>query len=94
MLVEASEWDYSIEGPDEWPHLFASCGGTKQSPINVITTQTVYDPSLAFMNFFNYDNYFIWNMTFNNHTGMRTYCSLKLFLIILQKLQRNVFCQI
>uniref|UniRef100_A0A3B5MRJ9 Alpha-carbonic anhydrase domain-containing protein n=1 Tax=Xiphophorus couchianus TaxID=32473 RepID=A0A3B5MRJ9_9TELE len=31
----------------EWSEYFPDCGGTSQSPVDVITTQTKYDPSLV-----------------------------------------------
>lgn len=33
-------------GQSEWPQYFPDCGGTSQSPVDVATTQTKYDPSL------------------------------------------------
>ncbi|XP_054904082.1 carbonic anhydrase 14 isoform X4 [Poeciliopsis prolifica] len=40
-------WSYSgFAGQSEWSAYFPDCGGTSQSPVDVITTQTKYDPSL------------------------------------------------
>uniref|UniRef100_A0A3Q2Q1T3 carbonic anhydrase n=1 Tax=Fundulus heteroclitus TaxID=8078 RepID=A0A3Q2Q1T3_FUNHE len=40
-------WSYSgLVGQSEWSEYFPDCGGTSQSPVDVITTQTKYDPSL------------------------------------------------
>ncbi|KAK5599873.1 hypothetical protein CRENBAI_014472 [Crenichthys baileyi] len=40
-------WSYSgFVGQSEWSEYFPDCGGTSQSPVDVITTQTKYDPSL------------------------------------------------
>uniref|UniRef100_A0A3Q4BLN0 Alpha-carbonic anhydrase domain-containing protein n=1 Tax=Mola mola TaxID=94237 RepID=A0A3Q4BLN0_MOLML len=33
-------------GQSEWPQYFSECSGTSQSPVDVVTTQTKYDPSL------------------------------------------------
>uniref|UniRef100_A0A3Q2R158 carbonic anhydrase n=1 Tax=Fundulus heteroclitus TaxID=8078 RepID=A0A3Q2R158_FUNHE len=35
-----------LVGQSEWSEYFPDCGGTSQSPVDVITTQTKYDPSL------------------------------------------------
>uniref|UniRef100_A0A8D3AZ47 Alpha-carbonic anhydrase domain-containing protein n=1 Tax=Scophthalmus maximus TaxID=52904 RepID=A0A8D3AZ47_SCOMX len=35
-----------LMGQSEWPQYFPDCGGTSQSPVDVATTQTKYDPSL------------------------------------------------
>ncbi|XP_014901154.1 carbonic anhydrase 14 isoform X4 [Poecilia latipinna] len=41
-------WSYSgIAGQSEWSEYFPDCGGSSQSPVDVITTQTKYDPSLV-----------------------------------------------
>lgn len=34
-------------GQSEWAELFPDCGGFSQSPINVDTSRTVHDPTLA-----------------------------------------------
>ncbi|KAM6910404.1 carbonic anhydrase 14 isoform 2-T2 [Xenentodon cancila] len=44
---EEITWSYSgLIGQSEWSEHFHDCGGTSQSPVDVITTQTKYDPSL------------------------------------------------
>ncbi|XP_068998808.1 carbonic anhydrase 14 isoform X2 [Embiotoca jacksoni] len=45
--AEEISWTYTgLVGQSEWPEYFSDCGGTSQSPVDVITTQTKYDPSL------------------------------------------------
>ncbi|KAM8825701.1 carbonic anhydrase 14 isoform 2-T2 [Synchiropus picturatus] len=40
-------WTYTgLVGQSEWSEYFADCGGTSQSPVDVVTTQTKYDPGL------------------------------------------------
>ncbi|XP_059196073.1 carbonic anhydrase 14 isoform X2 [Centropristis striata] len=40
-------WTYTgLVGQSEWPDYFPECGGTSQSPVDVVTTKTKYDPSL------------------------------------------------
>ncbi|KAG7237687.1 hypothetical protein INR49_032133 [Caranx melampygus] len=46
--AEETSWTYTgLVGQSEWPTYFPDCGGTSQSPIDVVTTQTKYDPSLT-----------------------------------------------
>ncbi|XP_050988378.1 carbonic anhydrase 14 isoform X2 [Labeo rohita] len=43
----AKEWTYTgAVGQPEWAEFFPDCGGSSQSPINVDTSQTLYDPTL------------------------------------------------
>ncbi|XP_029307930.1 carbonic anhydrase 14 [Cottoperca gobio] len=40
-------WTYTgLVGQSEWSQYFPECAGTSQSPVDVVTTQTKYDPSL------------------------------------------------
>ncbi|XP_053743032.1 carbonic anhydrase 14 isoform X5 [Synchiropus splendidus] len=40
-------WTYTgLVGQSEWSEYFSDCGGTSQSPVDVVTTQTKYDPGL------------------------------------------------
>ena len=63
------EWNYEEYGPDEWPIMFKTCGGKKQSPINIIRNKTIYDINLKKINFYNYAYPYNWYVLFNNHTG-------------------------
>ncbi|XP_075897258.1 carbonic anhydrase 14 isoform X2 [Nelusetta ayraudi] len=41
-------WTYTgLVGQTEWAQYFPECAGTSQSPIDVVSTQTKYDPSLT-----------------------------------------------
>ncbi|XP_066540009.1 carbonic anhydrase 14 [Hoplias malabaricus] len=52
------EWTYAgVVGQSEWPEVFPECGGSSQSPIDVDTSQTLYDPSLAPVKPLGYDQY-------------------------------------
>ncbi|XP_044214026.1 carbonic anhydrase 14 isoform X3 [Thunnus albacares] len=45
--AEEITWTYTgLVGQSEWSQYFPDCGGTSQSPVDVVTTQTKYDPSL------------------------------------------------
>ncbi|XP_029928273.1 carbonic anhydrase 14 isoform X3 [Myripristis murdjan] len=45
--AEEIYWTYTgLVGQSEWSEYFPDCGGTSQSPVDVVTTQTKYDPSL------------------------------------------------
>ncbi|XP_017556352.1 carbonic anhydrase 14 isoform X2 [Pygocentrus nattereri] len=42
------EWTYTgVVGQSEWSEVFPECGGSGQSPIDVDTSRTRYDPSLS-----------------------------------------------
>ncbi|XP_030014520.1 carbonic anhydrase 14 isoform X1 [Sphaeramia orbicularis] len=46
--AEEITWTYTgLVGQSEWAEYFPSCGGTSQSPVDMVTTQTKYDPSLT-----------------------------------------------
>ncbi|XP_026226865.1 carbonic anhydrase 14 isoform X2 [Anabas testudineus] len=41
------DWTYTgLVGQSEWSQYFPDCSGDSQSPVDVVTTQTKYDPSL------------------------------------------------
>uniref|UniRef100_UPI0037E77451 carbonic anhydrase 14 isoform X2 n=1 Tax=Semicossyphus pulcher TaxID=241346 RepID=UPI0037E77451 len=45
--AEDTPWTYKgLVGQSEWSQYFPACGGTSQSPVDVMTTQTKYDPNL------------------------------------------------
>ncbi|XP_071326455.1 carbonic anhydrase 14 isoform X3 [Trachinotus anak] len=45
--AEEITWTYTgLVGQSQWSEYFPDCSGTSQSPIDVVTTQTKYDPSL------------------------------------------------
>ncbi|XP_034410234.1 carbonic anhydrase 14 [Cyclopterus lumpus] len=45
--AEEVTWTYAgLVGQSEWSQYFPECGGTSQSPVDVVTTLTKYDPSL------------------------------------------------
>ena len=71
-LAEGSEWHY---GSENWCLEFPSCcagGGSRQSPINIVTSDTQYDEALA-NNPLNYSSgYFddiLGYIKDNGHTG-------------------------
>ena len=78
----ASEWDYTEEGPDVWPFLFKTCGGKRQSPIDIVPSKSIYDCKLADMTFSNYDTSIKWNMTYNNHTGEHIFHKIHYFFVV------------
>lgn len=58
-------------GQTEWSEYFPDCGGTSQSPVDVVTTQTKYDPSLIPLTPLGYDQHGNKPFTLSNngHTG-------------------------
>ncbi|KAM4601111.1 carbonic anhydrase 14 [Polymixia lowei] len=46
--AEETSWTYTgLVGQTEWSEYFPDCGGSSQSPVDVVTTQAKYDPSLT-----------------------------------------------
>ncbi|XP_061886385.1 carbonic anhydrase 14 [Entelurus aequoreus] len=46
--VEDMSWTYTgLVGQSQWSEHFPECGGSSQSPVDVVTTQTKYDPGLS-----------------------------------------------
>jgi len=64
-----SEWNYQIHGPDVWPHIYPSCDGEKQSPINIEKKDVTYNPTLKPITFKDYDVFHQWNVTHNGHSS-------------------------
>ncbi|XP_020492830.1 carbonic anhydrase 14 isoform X1 [Labrus bergylta] len=46
-----------LVGQTEWSDYFPECGGTSQSPVDVVTTQTKYDPGLMPLTPLGYDQH-------------------------------------
>ncbi|CAF3472892.1 unnamed protein product [Rotaria socialis] len=66
-----THWDYQREGPDAWHHLFDTCEGEAQSPIDIRTPLVKYDSSLPPLILNGYAtnmSSFLWNLTHNGHT--------------------------
>ncbi|KAF1479109.1 Carbonic anhydrase 4, partial [Pygoscelis antarcticus] len=59
------------EDPQQWYLTSVTCKGNKQSPINLVTKNVVYDKSLKPLNFEGYDvkGSSKWNIENNGHTG-------------------------
>ncbi|XP_061838912.1 carbonic anhydrase 14 isoform X4 [Nerophis lumbriciformis] len=46
--VEDMSWTYTgLVGQSQWSEHFPECGGSSQSPVDIVTTQTKYDPGLS-----------------------------------------------
>ena len=73
------EWCYinpddiqNLVTPDKWYTIYPLCGGTKQSPINMITSETQYDSTLNLINItsdtgkINFKE--VWKIINNGHT--------------------------
>ncbi|NXI74921.1 CAH4 anhydrase, partial [Anseranas semipalmata] len=61
----------SCEDPRQWHVVDATCKGNKQSPINIVTKNVIYDKSLKPLHFEGYDvkGSSKWNIENNGHTG-------------------------
>ncbi|NXX86860.1 CAH4 anhydrase, partial [Urocolius indicus] len=62
------------EDPRHWYEADITCSGNKQSPINIVTKNAVYDKNLKPLNFEGYDvkGSSKWNIENNGHTGKVT----------------------
>ena len=63
-------WDYQREGPDAWHHMFDTCEGDAQSPIDIRTSRVRYEPSLSSLSLNGYTmnmSSLVWNFTHNGH---------------------------
>ncbi|NXO82203.1 CAH4 anhydrase, partial [Sitta europaea] len=59
------------EGPLQWHQISAACKGNRQSPVNIVTRNVVYDQSLKPLTFEGYDvkGSAKWLLENNGHTG-------------------------
>ncbi|KAI8735910.1 carbonic anhydrase1 [Biomphalaria glabrata] len=51
-------WNYNNSGgygPDKWSEYYPDCAGMMQSPIDINTTDVLYDPDLAYFDFSGYN---------------------------------------
>ncbi|XP_043115098.1 carbonic anhydrase 4b [Puntigrus tetrazona] len=76
-LASSADWCYqsqvscgnqSCAGPDDWASVAATCGNTKQSPINIVTKKTVFDSHLTPVQFTDYQSIIDTVITNNGHT--------------------------
>jgi len=56
-------WNYDTLGPDYWKVPYPKCDGQRQSPINIITKDVVYDSKLKDISFNDYNTLISWNLT-------------------------------
>lgn len=56
-IVAVSSPVKGLVGQSEWSEYFPDCGGLSQSPVDVVTTQTKYDPSLIPLTPLGYSQY-------------------------------------
>ena len=62
-------WDYFKNGPDVWRLHYKECNGFEQSPINIISDETVYSPELTRIKFIDYEMLNSWNITNSDKSG-------------------------
>ncbi|CAF0736229.1 unnamed protein product, partial [Brachionus calyciflorus] len=56
-------WNYKENGPDIWYKEFPQCAGKQQSPIDLDITKAQFNNDLKPINFNNYDQNLLWNIT-------------------------------
>ncbi|KFM74432.1 Carbonic anhydrase 7, partial [Stegodyphus mimosarum] len=50
-------WSYEgLSGPEHWSTAFKKCGGSRQSPINIVTNEALYNENLDEFEFDNYED--------------------------------------
>lgn len=60
---DIGQWQFV--NPNEWNERYEGCRGAKQSPINIVTSKSVFNERLGDFIFRNYDVPFRWNVTFD-----------------------------
>lgn len=60
---------FSFIGPDEWETIAPECGNRKQSPINIVTKNTLTDSRLTQVQFTGYQEMINTVIINNGHTG-------------------------
>jgi carbonic anhydrase len=66
-------WNYHNLGPDVWSDAYPSCAGHSQSPINIRTACTIYQPYTPFNFSSTYDLTHDFTLINNGHTIIGTY---------------------
>ncbi|CAF0900119.1 unnamed protein product [Didymodactylos carnosus] len=67
-------WDYGALGPDMWAEAYPLCGnGMNQSPINIVTSCTVYKQFQEFNFSVGYNELLNFSLTNNGHTIIAEY---------------------
>ncbi|NWY99109.1 CAH4 anhydrase, partial [Loxia curvirostra] len=71
------------EGPAQWHQINKDCRGERQSPVNIVTRNVVYEKSLKPLSFEGYDvkGSAQWNLENNGHTGKTCSSPLKQFML-------------
>jgi carbonic anhydrase len=69
VILSDSYWDYFKNGPDAWGLNYKECNGFEQSPINIISDETVYSPELTRIKFIDYEMLNSWNITNSDKSG-------------------------
>lgn len=74
----------NVSGPDHWPKMFKKCGGSRQSPIDIISADADYNDKLDEFEFSeNYDDPIVGAIIENNgHTSMHKRFFSFLFLVL------------
>lgn len=75
-ICTGADWCYQSQfscekhcnAPEHWDHANGACGGTKQSPINIVTRKTILDNYLTPFRFSNYQNVFRSTIVNNGHS--------------------------
>jgi carbonic anhydrase len=66
------DWDYEELGPDVWSEIYPTCGGQRQSPINILTACTMYKDFQPFVYGSAYNEQHNFTLRNNGHTIIGT----------------------
>ncbi|XP_056600880.1 carbonic anhydrase 4-like [Triplophysa dalaica] len=71
-VFSSEEWCYqtkgSCKGPENWKEINETCGGNRQSPVNIVTKATQLDKRLTSFNLTGYKTLFDSTVKKNSHT--------------------------
>ena len=76
---------YEEDGPDSWFINYPTCAGLQQSPINIESSNIIYDASLKPFEFFNYNYIFDMELKVQDHNSNLT-------LVYLYYLSKTKYC--
>ncbi|XP_041437215.1 carbonic anhydrase 4-like [Xenopus laevis] len=76
IFLAESSWCYEVQvcstgckGPRNWKHIYSECGGSQQSPVNIMTKNTTYNSLLRPFQFKGYNVTHALPITNNGHSA-------------------------
>jgi carbonic anhydrase len=72
LFVVHADWNYAENGPDVWSEMYPTCGGQRQSPIDILTACTTYENFQPFALGSAYNEQHNFTLRNNGHTIIGT----------------------